>query len=268
MTLEPNRPAEKVEVFKFYEGKNIKRMPDLLKDGRVPMNFAQIMRRRLDVLNTATTEDDVRNTWWLNYQDSGDGARRSPDGKLKVAYNSASLRTINPKSNLSSGALILTPEQYAAGDGPEFTKEQVDTYTGHSHGSVEQVMENPIYVDGLAHGDKALAREYAQAAFTLGKQRFQFDEVLGIYAPGVQEQPVERLCFAGALVDYDYCRAGDIGDGILVSLDGRLVGVAPEAPVARDEAPLDVRVAAMDRGEPMIRTPKGIYVLASPDLQL
>jgi hypothetical protein len=267
MTLEPNRPAEKVEVFKFYEGRNIKRMPDLIKDGRVPMNFAQIMRRRLDVLNTATTEDDVRNTWWLNYQDSGDGARRSPDGKLKVAYNSASLRTITPKSKLSSGALILTPEQYAAGDGPEFTKEQVDTYTGHRHGSVEQVMENPIYVDGLAHGDKALAREYAKAAFTLGKQRFQYDEVLGIYATGVQETPVERLWFAGAL-DVIIIRAGADGVIILDNDVGRLVGVAPEAPVARDGAPLDVRVAAMDRGEPMIRTPKGIYVLASPDLQL
>jgi hypothetical protein len=44
-------------------------------------------------------------------------------------------------------------------------------------------MKNPIYVDGLARGNKVPARKYARAAVTLDAQRFQYDEVLGIYAP-------------------------------------------------------------------------------------
>jgi hypothetical protein len=225
--LDLNRPAERVEVFKLYKGTNIDRMPDLLADGRVPMTFAQIMYRRLDVLATDMTGDELMGAWWLNYADSGDGARRHPDGTLKVAYDSVTLRTLNPKSRLSSGALVLTPEQYAHGNGPEFTTKQVDTYTGHLHASVAHVMDNPIYVDGLARGDKVLARAYAQAVFMFAKQWSASDEAVGIHAPCIDlRSPVERLWCADALNNTSFYRAG--ADG-LVNLNGgygRLVGVA------------------------------------------
>ena len=246
MTLEPNTPLEKIEVFKIYEGENVKRMPDLIGDGRVPMNFARIMRRRLDVLDSAFPEN-VRDWWWTNTVYSGDGARRSPDGKLKIAYDSATLRGINPGSALSGGVLTLTPEQYAAGDGPEFTSEQVAKYTGRFHDGVEfrtgeraffnLAMQNPIYVDGLARGDRQLAREYAQAVFTLGKQRFRYDEALGIYAPHVQNRHVELLWYAGPLGTDDRCSAR--GDIVLDNYYGLLVGEAPEASAARDQTHLE-----------------------------
>lgn len=218
MALELHRLAENGRTVTFYKGPNIDSMPELLGDRRVPVNFAQIMRQRLTILNDPDCPRLLITEWCDKYIASGDGARRNTDGTLKLAYDSASLRTINPESRLSEGALILTPEQYALGDGPHFTKKQVDTYTGHRHRSVKQAMQNPIYVEGLARGDKALARAYAQALFV------KYDETLGIHAPSVQGLPIERLWIASSL---DYIFRGDVDGDADLDEDGsgRLAGV-------------------------------------------
>ena len=48
MALKLNNTRQAYEAF---EGNNVKQMPKLIADGRVPANTAQLMRRRLDVRN-------------------------------------------------------------------------------------------------------------------------------------------------------------------------------------------------------------------------
>jgi len=214
-----NKPTEKYKRYTVYEGAFNARMQDLLKDGRVPMNFAQVMLRRVEVPDQSTPTD-VRDAWWNNYVSTGDGARRHPDGSLKIAYDSSTLRSLTPTSALHQRALLLTPDEYATGDGPAFTPAQVDQYTGNHHTSIDAVLANPIWC-ALARDDKALLREYAQTIFA------QYDHPMAIWAPRVQELPVERLWVVGSL-SFNY-RGGAIGIDYILGNFGRLVGVAPEA---------------------------------------
>jgi hypothetical protein len=213
-----NKSTEEYKGLIVYEGLNSIRMQDLSTDRRVPMNFYQVMQQRLEVLSKATA-NKVRDAWWNNYVDTGDGARRHPNGSLKIAYDSSTLRSLTPTSALQRGALLLTPDEYTAGDGPTFTLDEVTQYTGKRHASVDAVVANPIW-RALARDDETLLREYAQTFVT------KYGNAMAVWPPGVQQQPVERLWFAGSL-DGSFWRVAG-GD---YNLDGfgRLVGVAQQA---------------------------------------
>lgn len=224
-----NRIATGLDISAYggrkYLGQPNYRMQDIVRDGRAPISYAGLMDLFLEAINTKGTPTETIDSLIRSTIDTGDGMRRHPDGSLKYAWDSATLRTLNPQSPLSHGALVLTPEEYAMGDGPEFTSRQVEKYTDDLHYSVCQVLRNPLWRHGHARGDIFRLKAFADAILAIGKERLGYDGALHIFAPGIQSRPIERLCsYSG-------------GSGVpwaagLYWLDergGRILGVVPES---------------------------------------
>ena len=132
MSLEFNLPAEavegvqRVERYKPFFGRNTDQMPLLLAEGRVPMDSADFLQRRIDVLQlykeAVKTKDPnqiavaaaVRNKWWDAYADTVALWILHPDkgGKI-VPYDGSDgkvmqvLKQITPKAPLVDSALAL-----------------------------------------------------------------------------------------------------------------------------------------------------------------
>src|SRR3990167_500605 len=107
------------EAYQEFYGRNVEQMPKLIADGRVPMNTAQLMQRRLDVRNSDTK---VKSAYMDNYFDTGDGVAYHPDGRVKVVLDSQTLREMTPDTQRVGGALLLTEDVYNALEGEEFKK--------------------------------------------------------------------------------------------------------------------------------------------------
>ena len=163
------------EAYKEFYGRNTEQMPKLIADGRVPMNVAQLMQRKLDVRNSDT---DVKSSYLDNYFDTGDAVAYHPDGRAKIVLDSQTLRDMTPKSELYCGALVLTEDAYNALQGEEFKKGKlgkVDEWL-----SREAVKSHPVW-KVLARGDQALLNDYADYIFSEGKQRFGYDTAMGVF---------------------------------------------------------------------------------------
>ena len=107
------------EAYQEFYGQNVKQMPKLIADGRVPMNVSQLMQRRLDVRNS---DKAVKSSYMDNYFDTGDAVVYHPDGRVKIVLDSQTLRDMTPESPRSNGALVLTSEVYDTLQGEEFKK--------------------------------------------------------------------------------------------------------------------------------------------------
>ena len=198
---------------------NTEQMPKLIADGRVPMNVSQLMQRRLDVRNA---EAGVKTDWMDNYFDTGDAIIYHPDGRVKIVLDSQHLREITPQSKLNGGALVLTENDYNAFQGQEFKKGKLGK-TGTSL-SKANVKAQPIWK--VLARDQNLLDDYADYIFAEGKQRFNYDDAMGIYTTFTNGKTPEMRAW---YVDRLGGRSMADGWGILVSDIGRLVGLAPEA---------------------------------------
>ena len=143
---------------------NIEQMPKLISAGRVPMNNAQFMQKRLDVRNAS---EDVKDYWTNNYFDTGDSVIYHPDGKgswdkLKIDLDSYYLREMNPQTRRNWGALILIPEQYNTIDAEEFTRKQLGKINEGL--SKSETKAHPVWKT-LAR-DQALLNDYVDLVFT------------------------------------------------------------------------------------------------------
>ena len=77
--------------------------------------------------------------------------------------------------------------------------------------------------------------EYVDLIFVQAKQQFDYDKNMGVYVRDASEVPKDAAtmrpwCVWGLRDKSNAEGRGDLGDS-----DGRLVGVAPEAHVARDQ---------------------------------
>src|SRR3989338_2675327 len=107
----------KGELYREFYGRIIDQIPLLLASGRVPLSTKQLMERRIEVRDAdfgkqykgtahEASIQAVRDSIWTNYFDTGDGVLYHPDGKIKVVVNAPFLRSLNPESKLSNGALV------------------------------------------------------------------------------------------------------------------------------------------------------------------
>lgn len=234
MALQLNEPVVGYKAFpEEGTGRDIDQMPLLLAEGREPLGFAGLMRRRLEVLSAS---EAVKSDWWNNWFDSADFCVVNTDGKVKVVLDSPDFRIVTPKTILQNGGL---PVDYASTAGDEFTPTQVKKYTGNDL-SKRKAKTNPFW-RSLARGDQGLLNEYADAAFAMGKQRWGYDEMMGVYVP----EAAANTALGRPWVLYG--GSGSRADGCGYYYGGRLVGVAPEAQLvgaARSAAaPLEKRVA-------------------------
>lgn len=198
--------------------RNIDQMPALMAEGRTPLSVSGLMKRRLEV-RSLPVENEVRSSWVDNYFDAGDAVVYHPDGRVKVVLDSQTLREINPQSQLRSGGLILPDGVYDTIKGAEFKRSDLEKYTGDSL-SARQARKNPIW-QALAR-DKNLLDEYVDFVFKETKDRFSYDENMGIYLGSAIDVPTLRAWCVDWLDDGSGAGGRlDLGSGL-----GRFVGIS------------------------------------------
>lgn len=209
-------------VKEFY-GSNVDKMPLLVAEGRVPLSVSDLMRKRLEVLDSG--DQELVSYWRGNYFDTGDAVIYHPNGNIKVVLDAEPMKKINPKSELKTGALVMPDGMYDKLDGETFTRKGVEKYSivGKLL-SKEEAKKNPIW-KALAHGDQALLNAYVDATFKKAEEYHDYDKNMKIWLSQPQEVTTGRLWCVDRL-DYN---SNAYGSNYLGNNNGRLVGVAPEA---------------------------------------
>jgi hypothetical protein len=268
------------EAFKEFYGRNIEQMPKLIADGRVPMNTAQLMQRRLDVRGAS---EDVKSAWMDNYFDTGDAVVYHPDGRVKIVLDSQTLRDMTPETQRVGGALLLTEDAYNTLQGEEFKKGKLGKVNESL--SREAVKAHPVWK--VLARDQALLNDYTDFIFAEGKERFCCGIAMGVYPSScggnnpemrawyvrktlsdesIQciggNNPEMRARYVRGLVS----KSSASGGGVLDCGDGRFVGIAPEAlnflgkPVGKFEAYTTADLQAFDEAV------HGLEAVVKPEL--
>ena len=253
-------------AYVVFPGRNVEQMPLLIKQGRTPMTIYEFAKQKLlirDLYNAVNKNPDnyaeelrqkVQDAYkklWDKHANTGDlwlrqSAKQDGKGKI-VLYNEQVLdflkKNLNPKSILVSGALALDGElegvynSFTGNNVLELTKDEVDNFFGKPH-TKQGAKENPFWTSAL--GD--LKDDYIDVVFADGKQRFDYDENMGVYVRrDAQNVPTLRSW----LVDRLEGGSGADGRYGLLNDDGRLVGVAPEARAERGSKasePLEAKI--------------------------
>jgi len=204
-----------------FNGRTIDKMPELISQGRAPISVPGIMEQRVNAWNS--NDNNLAKQWGNNYFDSGDSIIYHPDGRIKIVPDSQTLSNVNGNSPLRwSGSLVLPEGTFDGVDGVEFSKKDIKKFA-NKYLKQGEVLKNPIW-QALARGDEALLKEYAGQVYS----RINDSKLMKVWiSPKSPDFEAERLwCLYGlgsvSNVNGDY-------DGRLVSSDGRLAGVAPEA---------------------------------------
>jgi hypothetical protein len=166
MALELNFPHEyvkkeegKIPIYKEFCGKNIEQMPKLIAEGRVPMNVAQLMQRRLEIRNSS---EKIKTAWLDNFFDTGDAVAHHPCGETIVDLDSQRLREMTPYSNTERGVLILAEDVYRTLKGERFKKEELGKI--HYWMSKSEAKEHPFWK--ILARDQRLLNDYVDFIFT------------------------------------------------------------------------------------------------------
>jgi len=213
MRLRLNEPLEK---FKEFYGSNLREMPKLLAEGRVPMSVADVMKERLELRHSDDAE--LRSNWMNNYFDSGDGALYLPDGKLVVAYDSKAIREMTPESKLVPGtrALDLSGVSLRGIKGSRFTERDLGKMIIRQRLTLDQAKDHPIW-QALARGDKNLSDAYAEMIF----KDHGYDEAMGIWLDSSKSDVPNMRAWC---VNRAFNRSDTYGFINLGCSNGRLVG--------------------------------------------
>lgn len=221
--------------------RNVDQMPALIADGRVPMNYSQLMQRRLNVRNF---DADVKASYMDNYFDTGDAVVYHPDGRVKIVLDSQTLRDITPQSELRNGALVLTEEDYNALQGEEFKKGKLGKIDdGMSRADVKS---HPV-LKVLAR-DQGLLNDSVDFIFGEYQSRFAKDKALddlrlmGVYPSSAQGNTPDLRAWCV----YRLGNGSDADGGNDLDIDiGRFVGIAPEALSAPGKGVSNIRTYTM-----------------------
>lgn len=112
-----------IKDHKTFYGSDVGQMPLIIKEGRIPLNIAGLMRKRLEILDS--DDQELVDYWWDNCFDTGDAIIYHLNGNLKIVLNAEPMKYINPKSKLKSGALIIPKRLYNKLDGEEFIRKKI-----------------------------------------------------------------------------------------------------------------------------------------------
>ncbi len=218
-----NLANEEVKKFEVYNGRNIEQMPRLVADGRVPMNTAQLMQRRLEL---ASDESGVKGFYMNKYFDTGDAVVYHPSGNFKVVRDSQHLREMTPETPMRNGALIFGNDAYKALDVEEFKEGQFGKALSRADAKV-----HPVWRE-LAGGDQGLLNDYVDFIFSEYQARFRksasiddlnlMDVYRGRASGDTPEMRAWYVCGLGGRSDAN-------GRIVLDGGSGRLLGIAPEA---------------------------------------
>jgi hypothetical protein len=216
-------------------------MPQVIADKRAPLSVSDIMLAKISAVNA---EDAVKSAWFNNYLDTGDGIADHPDGRSKLVLDSQHLRNLTSDTPLIDGALPLEDGVYETLPGLEFSKEDKEKYFGRAFIS-KLVKSNPFW-QALAR-DSALLDAFVDIIATEYQRKFAPNEDLGklelmgaYLRDEAPKSPQMRALYVSGLGGWSnvYGRV-DLDD-----LNGRLVGLAPEAQGARNFTVPETRIVA------------------------
>jgi len=254
------------EAYKAFPQKgtapNVEQMPKLIADDRVPMNFAQLMQRTLDVRNS---DVDIKSSYLDNYFDTGDAILYHPDGRVKIVLDSQTLREITPKSKLINSALVLTEDTYNASQGEEFKKGKLGKVNNGM--SRVDVKAHPVW-KVLARG-QALLNDYTDFIFGEYQGRFSKDialddlRLMGVYPSSAQGSTPDLRAW---IVDRLGGRSFAVGGYGLDDGGGRFVGIAPEALYAPGKGVSNMKVYTMADLQAFDSAVKGLEATVKPEL--
>ncbi|MBI4147608.1 hypothetical protein HY494_03070 [Candidatus Woesearchaeota archaeon] len=187
----------------LFEGNYCAAMSRLHLAGYTPWSTEDIM----DARNAVTAEHPR----WNNYIDTDFGIVGTKE-KIYLAPHSARLRVVTPQTVLTNGGLALEANVI----------ETMRAYDRKDHIlnlelTEEEARNSQVWLDFAAGNQKRLDK-YVENTFRFGKDKFNYDAMMGVFVPA-EEEPIERAVVLGGLCDG--CRAGGgrLGDG------ARFVGV-------------------------------------------
>lgn len=231
MALKLNLPYEcikindlKIPFYKGYPGQNIIQMPLLIADGRVPMNTAQLLQRRLEVRNA---ESDVRSAY-VDYIafNTGDGLAYHPDGRFKIVLDSQNLREMTIKNPIKYDALEINEDVYKTLEGEEFKKGKLGKVNdGLSRADVKA---HPVWK--VLARDQALLNDYTDWAFIEYRDRFAQSlgvddiKIMQVYPDLNRDTRILIAWSVYCLEDYGFSISGKLSP---FNLFGYLIGVMP-----------------------------------------
>ena len=247
MTLQLSGQRERmVDPHREFYGQVVKQMP-LLVSGRdeksnivdvprIPASFGYVLERR------ETAPKDVRGEWQTNYIFTGDAVATSTLGDVVSTWDSSLLRSLTPQSKLANGALVLSTLQMdelkAQKEGMLYLSAD-EVGEGHEKGyrCIDRVWTPENKTVGKVWDHLSRGRNlhtYAQ----LVNDTTHSDVVMRVYFDRLKKESPSLRSWVADRIDYD---SSAYGVDFLYIDYGRLVGVAPEAHVARQKL-LEARV--------------------------
>jgi len=202
-----------------FNGKIVNKMPELVAQGYNPISIAQIMEQRIKAWQSKDYK--LSEQWGNNEFNSGDSIIYHRDGRIKIVYDSHTLRSANTYRSLKwDSVLCLSEGSFDNSNGEEFSEIMVKRFA-NKYLKQKEVLNNPIWL-ALARWDKELLKEYTNQIYLRNKNPNLMKLFISEERPNFE---VERFLSIKGLDNYSnifgyiYGRLGDDS--------GRLVGLFP-----------------------------------------
>jgi len=214
---------------------------------RDPASFAYVLERRMNA------PKDVRGAWQKNYIFTGDGSTAGTEGDHLIVFDAQALHEVTLESELYQGALVLPAGAWQELKGQKdivvyLTADEVQEAHGQGY-----LKKNGVWTPtnkSVAKAWDALGRGRDLTSYVqlVSEESPNSDSLLNVYFNKTTKDGKPTMRSWVASRSDDNSLAGGIN--LLYSYYGRLVGVAPEAHVAREKA-LEARVqSALESGKP------------------
>ncbi len=236
MTLQFSGKSEMVMPYKAFPqegtGRMIDIVPQAVAQGYALASVAQVADRRMNA------PEDARPVWRNNYVFTADAFTRGTEGDSVFTLDEEALLTLTPEvaGSLIAGALPRSAEEFAQlrEDGLYLSAEQTAELNGKGWAYSGGVWkpEAPVVAEvtdfvlrGMSEADRI---QYLNGVRDDSKS----NRVMRFYHGGSND---DTVLMRSVVVDGTRYDSIVDGDSYLYSNNARLVGVAPEAPVAREK---------------------------------
>ena len=205
MSLQLNTPNEGNKFEEFY-GRPTREMPKLITTKRVPVSFAGVMRRRLEVAAPDFKYLAVRDDWENNYFGTGDGAAMSHYGSAKFVPDAVYLWGVNEATMLAHGTVPFSDEEFGKLEGELFSADIVERFFNRPL-SRSEVLVHPGWL-AAARDDLGLLQDYTTLVFS-GKTDFY--RSMGFYVAGAPDSGAEGRLWSVSRLSSSIGSSGAVG---------------------------------------------------------
>jgi hypothetical protein len=211
---------EEIIKYKEFFGRNIDQMPNLIAEGRVPMNTSQLMKKRLEVLSGEVPREK-KSFWCSRGFNTFDVVIYNLNRDIKIVLDYQPLKEINPKSQINYGGLTISEDFYKALEGEILNRDNIGNNIPLTK---EEAKKNPVW--RVLARDQDLLNDYVDFVFSERKDKFFYDTGMSVflnYSPS-QKLPELRLWTISSIeFGSDALGIGAIDSGL-----GRFIGILEE----------------------------------------